>query len=81
MSAQLGPAYAGLKLDDTKFKGLVITPEVRFYVKQHLPACISHLLSDIRITQFLMIQMKENIPHLEVVSYWVTNGSMAVVLP
>ena len=33
-SLQLGVAYTGIKLDDTKFEGLAITPEVRFYLKQ-----------------------------------------------
>lgn len=37
MSAQLGLAYTGIKLDDTKFSGLAITPEVRFFIKQHAP--------------------------------------------
>jgi len=37
MSAQLGVAYTGVKLDDTKFSGLAITPEVRFYIKKHAP--------------------------------------------
>jgi hypothetical protein len=34
MSLQLGVAYTGVKLDETKFDGLAITPEVRFYFKQ-----------------------------------------------
>jgi len=34
VSAQLGVAYTGLKLDDVKFSGIAITPEVRFYLKQ-----------------------------------------------
>lgn len=37
MSAQLGLAYTGIKISDTKFTGLAITPEVRFYIKQHAP--------------------------------------------
>src|SRR6476661_700709 len=32
-SAQLGVAYTGLKLDDTKFTGIAITPEYRIYPK------------------------------------------------
>lgn len=35
MSAQLGIAYTGIKISDTKFRGLAITPEVRFYFKQN----------------------------------------------
>lgn len=35
MSAQLGLAYTGIKISDTKFTGLAITPEVRFYFKQN----------------------------------------------
>nr|WP_276901522.1 DUF3575 domain-containing protein [Pedobacter kyonggii] len=34
VSLQLGVAYTGLKLDDVKFTGVAITPEVRFYLKQ-----------------------------------------------
>lgn len=34
MSAQLGFAYTGIKLDDVQFEGIAITPEVRFYLKQ-----------------------------------------------
>lgn len=37
MSAQLGLAYTGIKISDTKFTGLAITPEVRFYIKHHAP--------------------------------------------
>lgn len=37
ISAQLGVAYTGVKLDDVKFSGLAITPEVRFYFKRHAP--------------------------------------------
>ena len=37
MSVQLGVAYTGIKLDDTKFTGLAVTPEVRFYLKKHAP--------------------------------------------
>jgi len=37
MSLQLGVAYTGVKLDDTKFSGLAITPEIRFYIKKHAP--------------------------------------------
>lgn len=33
-SLQLGLAYTGVKIDDTKFEGIAITPEVRFYLKQ-----------------------------------------------
>lgn len=33
-SLQLGVAYTGIKLDETKFEGLAITPEVRFYLNQ-----------------------------------------------
>lgn len=33
-SLQLGVAYTGIKLDETKFEGVAITPEVRFYLKQ-----------------------------------------------
>jgi hypothetical protein len=35
MSAQIGVAYTGVKIDETKFTGLAITPEVRFYFKQN----------------------------------------------
>ncbi|PWS26938.1 hypothetical protein DHW03_13020 [Pedobacter yonginense] len=34
ISAQLGLAYTGIKLEDVKFTGVAITPEVRFYLKQ-----------------------------------------------
>ncbi|MFD1630118.1 DUF3575 domain-containing protein [Pseudopedobacter beijingensis] len=34
-SAQLGLAYTGMKLSDTKFSGLALTPEFRFYPKQN----------------------------------------------
>nr|WP_199076521.1 DUF3575 domain-containing protein [Pedobacter sp. ASV19] len=37
VSVQLGVAYTGVKLDDVKFSGLAITPEVRFYLKKHAP--------------------------------------------
>lgn len=37
MSAQLGVAYTGVSLSDTKFTGLALTPEVRFYVKKNAP--------------------------------------------
>jgi len=37
MSAQLGIAYTGIKISDTKFTGLAITPEVRFYLKNNAP--------------------------------------------
>jgi len=33
-SVQLGVAYTGLKIDDTKFSGLALTPEYRYYFKQ-----------------------------------------------
>jgi hypothetical protein len=34
-SAQLGVAYMGFKLGDTKFTGLILTPEVRIYPKKN----------------------------------------------
>lgn len=34
-SAQLGLAYMGFKLNDTKFAGLILTPEVRIYPKKN----------------------------------------------
>lgn len=37
MSAQLGVAYTGVNLSDTKFRGFALTPEVRFYVKKNAP--------------------------------------------
>lgn len=37
VTTQLGLAYTGLKLDETKFTGVVVTPEVRFYLKQYAP--------------------------------------------
>ncbi len=38
ISVQLGVAYTGVKLSDTKFNGLAITPEARFYFKKEAPA-------------------------------------------
>jgi hypothetical protein len=35
ISGQLGVAYLGLKLGDTKFSGLILTPEFRFYPKKN----------------------------------------------
>ncbi|MHC1702478.1 MAG: DUF3575 domain-containing protein [Tenuifilaceae bacterium] len=34
-SAQLGVAYMNFKLDETKFTGLILTPEFRFYTKKN----------------------------------------------
>ena len=34
-SVQLGAAYTGMKISDTKFSGLALTPEFRFYPKQN----------------------------------------------
>lgn len=34
-SVQLGLAYTGIKFDDTKFSGLMVTPEYRFYPKEN----------------------------------------------
>jgi len=34
-SIQLGLAYTGIKFDDTKFSGLMVTPEYRFYPKEN----------------------------------------------
>jgi hypothetical protein len=34
-SAQLGVAYMSLKFGDTKFTGLILTPELRLYVKKN----------------------------------------------
>ncbi len=34
-SAQLGVGYMNFKLGDTKFTGLILTPEVRIYVKKN----------------------------------------------
>jgi hypothetical protein len=34
-SAQLGIAYMGFKLSDTKFSGLILTPEFRIYPKKN----------------------------------------------
>jgi len=34
-SGQLGVAYMGFKVQDTKFSGLIVTPEVRFYPKKN----------------------------------------------
>jgi len=34
-SAQLGVAYMGFKLSDTKFTGLILTPEFRIYAKKN----------------------------------------------
>lgn len=34
-SAQLGLGYMNFKLGDTKFTGLILTPEVRFYLKKN----------------------------------------------
>jgi hypothetical protein len=35
VSGQLGLSYLGVKIQDTKFTGLVLTPEVRFYPKKN----------------------------------------------
>lgn len=35
LSGQLGVAYLGFKATDTKFTGLILTPEVRFYPKKN----------------------------------------------
>jgi hypothetical protein len=35
MSGQLGVAYLNYKLSGTKFTGLILTPEVRFYTKKN----------------------------------------------
>lgn len=35
LSGQLGVAYSGLKLGDTKFSGLILTPEIRLYPKKN----------------------------------------------
>jgi hypothetical protein len=34
-SGQLGIAYVGLKFQDTKFSGIILTPEVRIYPKKN----------------------------------------------
>jgi len=34
-SGQLGLAYMGVKIQNTKFTGLILTPEVRFYPKKN----------------------------------------------
>src|ERR1035437_11076357 len=34
-SGQLGFAYMGVKISDTKFTGIIITPEVRIYPKKN----------------------------------------------
>jgi len=34
-SAQLGAAYLSYKINDTRFTGLILTPEYRFYVKKN----------------------------------------------
>ncbi len=34
-SVQLGAAFTGVKLSDTKFSGIALTPEFRFYPKQN----------------------------------------------
>ena len=34
-SVQLGAAYTGMKISDTKFSGVSLTPEFRFYPKQN----------------------------------------------
>ena len=33
-SLQLGVAYLGYKISDTRFTGIILTPEVRFYVRK-----------------------------------------------
>lgn len=35
ISAQMGVGYLGYKIGDTKFSGLFLTPEVRFYVRKN----------------------------------------------
>lgn len=35
LSGQMGVGYLNYKFDDTKFTGLILTPEVRFYPKQN----------------------------------------------
>jgi hypothetical protein len=34
-SGQLGLAYMGVKISDTRFRGFIVTPEVRFYPKKN----------------------------------------------
>jgi hypothetical protein len=34
-SGQLGLAYVGFKIQDTRFTGIILTPEVRFYPKKN----------------------------------------------
>ncbi|WP_423149176.1 DUF3575 domain-containing protein [Rubrolithibacter danxiaensis] len=55
-SLQLGVAYTGLKLDDTKFTGLALTPEYRYFPK-------ANALSGVYLAPFLRYQnykLKEN---------------------
>jgi hypothetical protein len=35
LSGQLGVAYLNYKINDSKFSGLILTPELRFYVKRN----------------------------------------------
>lgn len=35
LSGQMGVAYLNYKIEDTKFTGLILTPEMRFYPKQN----------------------------------------------
>lgn len=35
LSGQLGVGYLSYKIEDSKFTGLILTPEVRFYPKQN----------------------------------------------
>lgn len=37
---QLGFAFTGLKLDETKFRGLALTPEYRYFIKKKAPVGI-----------------------------------------
>jgi len=35
MSAQMGVGYLNYKVEDTKFSGLILTPEIKFYVRNN----------------------------------------------
>jgi hypothetical protein len=50
VSGQLGIAYMGFKLSETRFTGLILTPEIRIYPKKmQLTDSILHLIFVIRI--------------------------------